>query len=532
MVSSSENSIAGEPTAIMGSTSGLVQEEKPRVKDRRLSGWLKKLISFPVLLAALLMGAAGFQAHLHLADPDTWWHALVGQLIMATGHFPTHDIFSFTVHGNPWIAYEWLGEVIIGLVAKGWGVSGLLALLCVLAAAIVLLLYIYGTVATGNVKASFAAAAVLLPLTSVFFTLRPQLIGYAYLGLLLILMEGYRQGREKVLWAIPPLFLVWVNTHGSFFLGLGILGVFWLCGVFEFDWNGLEARRWSPRQSRNLLLTILASILLMLLTPYGAQLAAYPIEMAVLQPLNINSIQEWQAVNMGTAWGIAFLLLLLGLFLVQLFFKPRFRLFDLVFLLATIVASALHIRFIIILIFAIFPWLVRLIARWFSPYDPRKDKYALNVAFIAVLAFSFAYFFPSQKKINARLEKSYPLQAIAYLKSHAVPGPMMNFYGWGGYLIWTFGNAHGSSHPVFIDGRADIYEYGGVLKDYMDLMGLSPNTPLLLAKYNIRSVFIPPDSSLSTYLKVVPGWSLVYQDKIADIFVFRGSYPTPKKAGS
>ncbi len=516
----------------MVSTSRVVEGEKGGVEGRRLVGLLKKLISFPVLWAVTLMAVAGYQARVHMADPDTWWHAKVGQLILATGHFPTHDIYSFTVRGNPWIAYEWLGEVIIGLVAKWWGVSGLLGLLCVLAALIMLLLYIYGAVTTGNVMGSVAAAAVLLPLTAVFFSVRPQLLGYAYLGLLLILMELYRQGREKVLWAIPPLFLIWVNTHGSFFLGLGIFGVFWLCGLFEFDWNGVEARRWSPRQSRNLLLTILASTLLLPLTPYGTKLAAYPVEMAVLQPLNVQSIQEWQPVSLGTAWGVAFLVLLLSLFLVQLLLRPRFRLFDLVFLLTTIVASAVHIRFIIILIFAFFPWLVRLIARWFSPYDARKDKYALNAVLIVLIVLGFGFLFPSRKKIDAGLAKYYPPEAFAYLKSHRVPGPMLNYYGWGGYLIWTFGTTHGSSLPVFIDGRADIYEYGGVLADYMDLVELRPDTPEVFAKYNFRSAFLPSDNPLSTYLKAVPGWSLAYQGKYADIFVFHGSYPTPKKMGS
>ncbi|HVB34870.1 MAG TPA: hypothetical protein VNJ52_10935 [Patescibacteria group bacterium] len=503
----------------MVSTSGVMDEEA-RIEEQKPSAPWKKLISFPVFLGALLAGVSAFQARIHLADPDTWWHAKVGQLILATHHFPAHDIYSFTVHGNPWISYEWLGEVLIGW-AGGHGVTGLLMLLSVLSGLLMLLLYVYGTVCTGNVKASLAACALLLPLEAAFFTLRPQVLAYSFLLVLLILMELYRQGHEKVLWAIPPLFLVWVNTHGSFFIGLGIFGVFWLCGLFQFEWGNIEAKKWTTRQSRNLLLTALASLALLPLTPYGTKLASYPLQMMLFQPLNIKSIQEWQPVSFGAPWGKAFLLILLGLFLVQLWWKPRFRLFDLVFLLVTIFAGAIHIRFITVLVFACLPWLTRVLGRWLTPYAPSKDQYALNAVLIALIVFGLIYFFPSPKKIDKRLGKTYPITAISYLKTHEVPGPMLNEYGWGGYLIWTFG----TSHPVFIDGRADIYEYGGVLKDYLDVTRLNADTPFVLAKYDIRSVFMPANSILATYLKASRGWSLIYQDKMADIFVFHGKYP-------
>jgi hypothetical protein len=512
----------------MVSTSQIITADTQSA-EHRLTALLKSIISFPVFLGVLLAAVAGYQAHLHLADPDTWWHAKVGELILATHRLPTHDIYSYTANGHPWIAYEWLGEVMMGWAAK-WGSPGLLALLCVFSALLMLSLYVYGYVYTGNVKASLAACAILLPLAAVFFTLRPQLLSYSYLVILLILMELYRQGREKVLWLIPPLFLIWVNTHGSFFIGLGILGVFWFCGLFEFEWGAVEAKRWTPRQSRNLLLTILASVVVLPLTPYGTQLAAYPFEMALLQPINIANIQEWQPVSFGEAWGKAFLAIVLLLFLVQLKWKPRFRFFDLVFLLVTLLEAAQHIRFIIVMIFAFLPWLVSMLGRWLTPYARSKDQYVLNAVLIAVIVFGFIHYFPSNKKMDERLSKTYPMKAFAFMKAHpaAVPEPMMNDYGWGGYLIWAFGNEHGSSRPVFIDGRADIYEYAGVLQDYLDITRMKSDLPMILAKYKIRSVFTAGDSPLATYLKAVPAWSLVYQDKLAAIFVFHGAYPKAK----
>ena len=49
--------------------------------------------------------------------------------------------------------------------------------------------------------------------------------------------------------------------------------------------------------------------------------------------------------------------------------------------------------------------------------------------------------------------------AVDYLKKNPLPGPMYNNYGFGGYLVWS----RGPEQKVFIDGRGDVYERGGVL---------------------------------------------------------------------
>ena len=71
----------------------------------------EKLISFPAMLGTLLLGGIFWSLRQFIVDPDMWWHVKVGQTILATHHWPTVDPYSFTVNGQPWMAYEWLGEV-------------------------------------------------------------------------------------------------------------------------------------------------------------------------------------------------------------------------------------------------------------------------------------------------------------------------------------------------------------------------------------------------------------------------------------
>ena len=114
----------------------------------------------------------------------------------------------------------------------GW--RGLTSLLVVLASTLMLLLYYLAYLRSGNAKAAAAACAMLLPVATVFFTVRPQLLGYNFLVITLICLEKFRQGRQKALWVLPGVFLLWVNAHGTFALGLIILGLYWASGLAGF----------------------------------------------------------------------------------------------------------------------------------------------------------------------------------------------------------------------------------------------------------------------------------------------------------
>jgi len=84
--------------------------------------WLwQRAFSFPAMLGVFLIGRVFYEARAFMVDPDLWWHVRIGQDIFATHHWPIVDPYSFTVGGNPWIAYEWLGDVLIGAVERAGG---------------------------------------------------------------------------------------------------------------------------------------------------------------------------------------------------------------------------------------------------------------------------------------------------------------------------------------------------------------------------------------------------------------------------
>jgi hypothetical protein len=487
-------------------------------KASRLRAAIEKCFSFPVLLGAILVVIDFLIERGLRLDPDTWWHIKYGQRILSTGHWPAGDIYSFTAHGVVNMAYEWVGDVLTALAYRLGALRGLDLLLIALTSIIVLLLYWFAHVRCGNSKAAFLGTLLALPLAAMCFVLRPQLLGFIFLLVTLICLERFRLGMQKSLWLLPPLFLVWVNTHGTFALGLLIFAVYWVSGLRGVSWGGLRAERWNPKQRVHLALVFLASVAALPITPYGIRLAAYPINMAFFQPLNLATIYEWQPLPLALWQSKLLLILLIAFVVAQVALRLTYRLEELGLFLFAAYATLLHYRFVILFAILVAPLLASILMRWAPKYDRAADKYVLNALLIAGAILLMLKCFPSDASLKKNVAKKYPVHAVEYLRRHTIPGPMFNSYGAGGYLLWSLG----PEQKVFIDSRADIYEEIGTYADYMRVMQLKPNTLAILKSYGIESCLVGRNAPLATLLSVAPGWKRVYQDKLSVLFVRQG----------
>jgi hypothetical protein len=482
-----------------------------------LPALVRRCCSFPVLLGFLLAGSLCcfvLGSSLRI-EPDTWWHLKLGQDILATGHWPKAEAFSFSARGTPWFDYEWLGEVALALGFRAGGLRGLEILFWGLSSTILVLAYAYATLRSGNSKAAFVACALLMPITSICFTMRPQLLGYIFLLIVLICLERFRQKRQKTLWILPAIFLVWVNTHGSFSLGLAALALYFFSGLADFRWGGIRAQRWTPEQRRHLGLVGLLSLAVLPLTPYGARLALVPLTVARSLPVNMANIKEWRPTDFGLWEAKLMLALLLIYFAAQVMLRLRFRLEELALLFAAVFLAFVHYRFVILFGIVFAPTLAVILSRWVPRYDASRDKFALNAVLMLAIATGVWTQVPSQAAMTKSVEEGFPVRAADYIRRHPPTGAMFNAYGFGGYLVWALPPAY----PVFIDGRGDLYEKAGVFADYIRIMQIQPDMPSLLEKYKIQSFLIPPNVPLATFLSAQPDWKRVYQDDLSVVFV-------------
>ena len=478
--------------------------------------WTKRALSFPVLLGVLIVGGTYPVVLAFNIDPDFWWHLKTGEIILATHRWPTTDPYSYTALGAPWMAAEWLGDTLFALAWKWREIQSLAALQFAMASLVTLSLYGLATLRSGSAKAGFIGVAMVLPLTFVSFSLRPQMLGYLFLILTLIALEKFRLGQQRTVWLLPCLFLIWINTHGSWPLGLGVIALSIAIGTLGFRLEGLETKVWTSSERLRLEIVLMLCLLVLPITPYGTDLALYPFTVAWSLPLSMEYISEWQSMPFNSGYGKIFLGLLFGWVFLQLLFRFRWRLEEILLLIFTAVMACMHRRFVLLFVPILAPILATMVASWMRDDhgSTRRDRPLLNFGFIAVVAVTVVQLFPSRAEIRTAMEDQFPVEAVEHMREHPAPAPLFNAYSFGGYMVW-------SEHEVFIDGRSELFELAGVLADYVQITYLQPEVLKVLDSYGIRSCLILKDQPLATFLASQPDWRKVYSDDMSALYVKR-----------
>jgi hypothetical protein len=184
--------------------------------------------------------------------------------------------------------------------------------------------------------------------------------------------------------------------------------------------------------------------------------------------------------------------------------------------------ATIHVRFVLLFVPFFAPLLATILARWVPAYARPQDRYALHAALIAAAMIGMIHYFPSRADLEKKAADRFPVAAVDYLNQHSVPEPMFNSYGFGGYLVWS----RWPEHKVFIDGRSELYEHGGLFHDYMQVRDIQPAALAILRFYGIRSCLLDRDEAIVTVLSALPEWQKVYSDDRSVLFVRRDSAST------
>lgn len=447
-------------------------------------------------------------------DPDMWWHLKIGEVISTTHSIPTTDLFSYTAIHHPVVPQEWFSELLIYGAYHFGGYPGLMLWLCLFTSLLLIAGYALCSAYSRNAKIGFVGAMVMWLFATVGLSVRPQLIGYLLLVLELLLVHLGRTRNPRWFLALPLLMLLWVNCHGSFFFGLMVLGIYLLCSFFNFRVGSLICIG-EVRHRRMLLWAILLSIGAVFINPVGWKQVVYPLDTLLRQPVNLAAVQEWQPLTLSDPRGVALLAVLLVIFIILLVRRSEILHFDELLLLAVGSWLALsHQRMAIVFGILAAPVLARLIAPLWDNYHPEKDRIAPNAVMLALAALAIFFAFPRRAALEKQVNEKSPAGAVAYIQTHHLSGNMLNAYGYGGYLIWAM-----PQHPVFIDGRADLYEWAGVLVPFGQWAMLQSNPNDLLEKYHIAFCLLQRNSTSAKIMTLLPGWRQVYADDQSVIFI-------------
>jgi hypothetical protein len=475
-----------------------------------------------VFLIVLFLGLFAMAAR-NVIDPDVWWHLETGQYIAEHKSVPRTDPFSYTRAGQPWVAHEWLTDVLLYDLERiaGWG--GLIVVFAFILAAAFFLLYLRcGPAPYIAGVATLYAAWATMPVWGV----RPQVVSLLLTSLWLLILERSERS-PKLLWWTLPLTLLWVNLHAGFAIGLALSALFLVAEWIEraparSDQNTISMR--SPRL-RTAALILLLDLLIVPLNPNGIQLLWYPIE--TLRSAAMQTyIAEWASPNFHHAEYWPFLLIVLATFATLIWPRRQVRLRDLLLLLGSLYAGLVSIRMTPLFVLIAVPLIAERLITW-----PRSNqqptavtatpRMLLNGVIVLAMAVFAGVHITQVIRCQPQAEAQYfPSRAVAFLQAHPAPGPIFNHYDWGGYLIWkTF-----PSTRVFIDGRADLYGQP-LLDQFADTYQFKGAWRQILRDWKIDTVLVPRDSALATGLRSSPDWLVSYEDAQAVILT-----STPRRA--
>ncbi len=475
------------------------------------AGWIRRFLSFRVMLAAGLAAITCLTIHSRFNDPDLWFHLKMGLVVWTTHAIPTTDIFSFTTHNHAWTAHEWLAELSTYAAYRAGGYPGLMASFSVVASLLFVLVNVLCFRRSGSVMAAFLGSLCALFFAVTELSIRPQLLGYVFLVIELILLESAPRNR-RWLYLLPPLFAIWVNCHGSYFFGIGVLFAYWLASFFHGRWGLIWAEATDGRQRRHLGIILAASVAALCCNPLGVRLLLYPLDVAFHQSSAIGAVQEWLPPDLQTVRGLALIVVMLGILMLALVRRLELPLRDLLVVAAAFFMALQHVRMLIVFGVVVSP----LVAQVLSPLlgkDQRRDNPAANAVFILGFLAAIVWNFPTAAELQTQVAKTSPVAAVDFVRRHKLSGPMVNEYVFGDYLIWAL-----PEEKVFIDGRGDVYDWTGVLQEFGRWATLGEDPALLLNKYGIRLCILSNGTSMTHVLPYLPGWHTVYVDDVAAVF--------------
>ncbi len=504
-----DGSIIGQPDAV---TNG-----NRRASQHALQNWLTAL---------LLLVCAGYYA-VPLADSDFWWHIAAGREILHTGGLPDVDPFGVFPAADPIrndtvLKGQWLGQVVLyGLYRMG-GIDAVVAFrVAVLLICIALIYARARLLSAGHPLALWAVLALVALNAGGFGGERPQLLSFLFAALFFVCIDLARQRRDwRWLWALPPITVLWANSHGGVILGVVLLGLWSALGWLD--------RSLPPRERRQWLAVSGVVFLASLLTPNGIQtyLYLFQLEGSVLQQRTSEYTSTLQLYELGLVWQQVWVygyFLLVAAGLAGLLWLRRWQEAAMVAFLAAISISSY--RYFAFLLFLAAPYLMlglgRLMPAWLSGLaSPRRVLALAATLLLAVLATGVVRGTVFQSGLH---KMAYPVAIADFVERQKLGGRAFNNLEWGGYLLWRLG---GQVQP-YIDGRMlDMSRF----PPYTHILWATPQGVQWFDRYNFQLVILPYHGrfnpqryKLIDYLSQRRDWRLAYRDAQGVVFVRRGA---------
>ncbi|MEE9573920.1 MAG: hypothetical protein V3W20_12775, partial [Candidatus Neomarinimicrobiota bacterium] len=462
-------------------------------------------------------------------DTDMWWHLRAGEETWSAQSVYLVDTISYTRAGEPWINHSWLAQVVmIGLYKLGEYKA--LSLWVGVTAAISMLFVYLQMEGHALIKTSLVLFASFV--SSVVWSPRPQIFSFLLFAITgFIIFRFKTKGKNQLYW-LAPIFIVWSNLHGGYVLGI-ILIISVIIGEIYNQTLGEESENslnWS--EIRRLAIWGTAGFVLAAVNPNGVKMWIIPFQTVGVTSLQ-NLISEWASPDFHQPIQQLMLVLLFGTFAAVGLSKRRLTGSELlsvaVFGILALTARRNFGPFALVATPVLSKHLASLLLEWnshltgqfkfFSNLTEYQNKSRqeinktiqsiVNIVVVFILIFTAGYKWINVSNlefVEKTEQKTFPVDAVNWIKKEKPEGNLLNEYNWGGYLAWQL-----REYQVFVDGRTDLFG-DEIIGNWLDLINTVGNWEKSIDDWEINTIFLKRDRPIVQAL-VQNGWVYGYRDE-------------------
>jgi hypothetical protein len=420
-----------------------------------------------------------------LGDNSLFIHLRTGLVLVRTGHVPRTDPYSFTSGGDPWVVQSWLASAAYGVAERLGGFPAVRVLQGLLYALLAWL--VARLVRTGSPARTALAGTLALGLGIAYWSPRPLAFGLLGLAATVLVFE-----RRRPWWWLLPIVWVWVNSHGSFVLGLG-----WLVLV-------AVGERHDGRARPDVLPWVggfVAGLVVACINPLGPRLLVFPLSV-VSRREAFAHVAEWKSPSFQGAAGVFTLLCLVGVVVALARWRPPWR--DLLPVAGFVLAALAAQRNLPMAAIVAAPVLGRALRPADVPSSAEAEarRPDVHLAIAGLLGLLGVFFVAVAASASAFDLEGYPVDAARLLE----PGAKVATTDIAaGYLILQ----RGDEARVLIDDRVDLHPVR-LARDYVRLLDGRPDALAILDRYDPDAILWETDTALHAQLAASgSGWRRV-----------------------
>ena len=468
-------------------------------------------------------------------DNDIWWHLKYGEhFVHNLTLYIDHSAFSWTPSNPGWLYVTWIGSSLLYIVYSASGFPGLFFLNSLLLVLVLGLYLIYLKVLDKKTGITDIFFMIIVAITVNSPYIKPDSFTTLFFACT-VFVYFYSKTRSRSIFLLNiPLFLIWVNTHGGFIIGLFFISFVLVAEVLNFYL--IKIAPFSRRILGDFALSVFLSYAILVINPYGM---SYII--SIFRDLFFSDYME-QSNNLLAFQGIWkqlspkativgyttlgwHLIVAMVFFMVACFYAysknkridPVVVTTNIIFFLAAMLTGRSAKFFPILWLFSITFIL--------HPFDQQVPNAKLSGASLFLIALFAIVRIETTLTFNHHnswfgqgfIDAWDPEKEASFIEQHKLPPPIFNDYLIGGYMIWRM-------HPeykVFVDPRYGPFSKE-LLSDYFDLVKAPTYNKLnhFSSKYTFNTVFLSLGQiSLIQQFMHTSEWTLVYFNTNAAVLV-------------